>query len=264
VTQLFGKFGFIHRHLWGRSSAYRAGLLLGPVPLLGAGVAFLVWALASGMGIVPSRAAQWAPTKHPSNWDAVPGVSTVQPTVALPATARDGTLVGYRREWQVTTHGFRVSPSWQIDVDETPLAATSISGPTFDISRFFTEPQRRLHAAVGSAMFVVKDSGRYTLSASFERPAGPPANCLTRVVFFGRWLLSHIETSLLEDTVRTYDGASFNLTPGLYPINFMFTCWNGPVTKGPGSMTLLVQHPGEDTPSPARMVEIVRPRAARP
>jgi len=263
MSQLLGKIGFIHGHLWSRSTAYRAGLLIGPVPLLGAGLAFLVWTLASGMGIAPSFATQWAKPRQ-ANWDAAPGgASTIQPTAALPATAKDGTLVGHRREWRVTTHFFRVTPAWQIEVDETPLGSTYISGPTLDASRFFTKPQQGLYAAVGSAMFVVWEAGRYKLAASFERAAGPPGSCLTRVIFNGRSLLSHVEINLIEEAARTYEGASFDLTPGLYPINFVFSCWQGHVTRGPGSMTLLVQHPGESEPSPARMVEIVRPVATR-
>jgi len=53
---------------------------------------------------------------------------------------------------------------------------------------------------------------------------------------------------------------SFELKPGLYAINFVFSCWNSHnVTQGPGRMTLLAQHPGETTLSPARIVDIVRP-----
>jgi hypothetical protein len=260
MTHLLGKIGFAHRELWGRSGPYRAGLLLGPVSLFGAGLAFLAWVAVSG-GFGPAFAVQWAKPKDTS-WAAAPAeVSTLQPTAELPATAKDGTLVGYRREWRVTTHTFRVSPTWQTSFNETPLERPAyISGPTFDMERFFTKPQRGLVAAMGAAMFVAKEAGRYTFSASFERPASQPGNCLTRVVFLGRTLTSTIEGNLIDDRSRTYKGASFELKPGLYAINFVFSCWNSHnVTQGPGRMTLLAQHPGETTLSPARIVDIVRP-----
>jgi hypothetical protein len=265
MTQLFGKIGFAHRELWDRSGAYRAGLLLGPVPLLGVGLAFLVWVVASG-GIGPAFSEQWAKPKQ-NTWATAPvEANALQPTAELPATARDGTLVGYRREWRVTTHTFRVSSTWQADFNETPLErATYISGPTFDMERFFTKPQRGLVAAMGAAMFVAREPGHYTFSASFERPAGQPANCLTRMSFLGRPLTATIEGNLIDAKARTYKSASFDLKPGLYPINFVFSCWNSQhVTQGPGSMTFLAQHPGEDTLSPARVVEIVRPIAGSP
>jgi hypothetical protein len=263
MTGLLGKIGFAHRELWSHSGPYRASLLLGPISLLGAGLAFLAWVAVSG-GLSQAMSVPWAKPKNTTWAAAAPGeVSVLQPTAALPATAADGTLVGYRREWRVTTHTFRVSPTWQTDFNETPLdRPTYISGATFDMERFFTKPQHGLVAAMGAAMFVAKEGGRYTFSASFERPAGPPANCLTRVIFLGRTLTSTIEGNLIDERSRTYKGASFDLSPGLYPINFVFSCWNSRnMTQGPGRMTLLAQHPGETTLSPARIVEIVRPIA---
>jgi hypothetical protein len=265
MSQLLGKIGFAHRELWSRSGPYRAGLLLGPIPLLGAGLAFLVWVAASG-GFGPALSAQWAKPKN-TTWAGAPGEATsLQPTAELPATAKDGTLVGYRREWRITTHMFRVSSTWQTDFNETPLdRATYISGATLDMDRFFIKPQRGLIAAMGAAMFVAREPGRYKFSAGFERPAGRPGSCLTRVVFLGRPLMATIEGNLIDERVRTYTGASFDLTPGLYSINFMFSCWNSNnVTQGPGRMTLLVQHPGETTLSPARIVDIVRPISGNP
>jgi hypothetical protein len=263
MIQLLGKIGFIHRSLWSRSGAYRIGLMVGPVPLLGAGLAFLAWALVSGVGVGPSFAGQWAKPKNSANWNAVPGMSIVEPTAPLPAAAKDGTFVGYRREWKVTTHMFVVSAAWQVKVDANPLTTNFISGPTFDVSRFFSRPQRANVAAVGTGMFVAKVAGQYKFAASFQRPAAPPASCLTRVVFGSRSLLSNIEGNIVEETAHTYEGATFELSPGLYPITFVFSCWAREGTKGPGQMTLLVQHPGEDALSPAWMVDIVRATGSR-
>jgi hypothetical protein len=229
----------------------------------------MAWGFASGISVqaaASSAPAAWAKPKLPANWDDAPGgVSNVEPPIALPAIAEDGTLKGYGKGWQVVTYGFQVSKTWTIVFDETPLASAFLDRPTIDVSQISAAgSQQRAYAAVGTAMFAVKVPGRYRISASFERPAASPASCLTRLVFVNRWLLSHVEVNIVGETAMTYDGATFDLKPGLYPINFAFTCWQGMATTGPGRMTLLVQHPGEEALAPARPDDVVRRATIKP
>lgn len=269
MSRLLGKIGFIHRLLWSRSGLYCACLLLGPAPLLGAGLALAVWGLTSTVGAMtaaPPAPPQWAKPNHSSNLNEAGRVVTdIHPTVTLPTTTDDGTLEGYRAGWQVVTYGFRVSPTFAIGIESTPLASFFLDGPTMDLTRLSSgEPRKGLYAGVGTAMFVVKAPGRYQLSAKLERAAGMPANCLTRVVFGGRWLLSDIALNLVTETVKIYRGAWFELAPGLYPINFVFSCWHNQTTDGSGRMTLLVQHPEETALSPARSGDVVRRATVKP
>jgi hypothetical protein len=49
-----------------------------------------------------------------------------------------------------------------------------------------------------------------------------------------------------------------------YPISWAFGCWHDLNVIGPGRLTLLVSHPGEQTLMPAHSDDIVRPQRIKP
>ena len=69
---------------------------------------------------------------------------------------------------------------------------------------------------------------------------------------------SRIEVDLQGAVSRTYPSQAFGLQPGIYILLAALGCWHGDQATGPGRMTLLIRHPGEDGLRPARPDDLLR------
>lgn len=260
--------GVMHRALWHRDWRYRFGLLLGLAPLLGIAAAAGAWFAARSQGFGPGSAPPpaWA---TPVGKDGVENASAqpraVAPVAPLPAIAADGTLAGYANGWQVSTDPITVSATFDVDIEVNPQTGFTLDGPSIDMARIMAEvPPVPLYVAVGSGRLVVREAGAYTISARLDRPAGPRADCLVRVGFGPDRVVSDLRLGLVNQTVQNFQPARFELQRGLYPISWAFGCWQGQAMLGPGRFTLLIGHPGETMPAPARDGDVVRAEAAKP
>ena len=72
-------------------------------------------------------------------------------------------------------------------------------------------------------------------------------------------MLSHYEINLMGENDESWPPVAFNLKPGAYRVILAFGCWRDDQMVSPGELTLMIGHPGEATPRPARADEIWRP-----
>jgi len=258
MSGFLGKLGFIHRRLWREDGLYRAALLSGPAPLLGGLLAGALWAGIQALHAPTYRLPQWATVRPgPAFWNTDQS-QTVQPAIALPPIGVDSRLVGYEAGWRVTTHPIQVSPMMDVEVKPTPLTAFSLDAPAVDMAQLIAEgPQMSLYVGEGRGFFAVRTAGVYAVTVSIERAAGPIANCVMRLGFGPRRIMSNVRIGFGNETA-TYDAPRFDLQPGLYPVIWVFGCWHDHEVVGPGRMTLLIAHPGDPMPLPARADDIVR------
>jgi hypothetical protein len=266
MTRLFGKSGFIHRRLWQQDALYRTALLFGPAPLLGCLLAGAVWGGVEALRSTPHQMAQWAVPQGPKMWStANDQPHAVAPTKPLPATGADGALAGYAAGWRVATAPIQVSRTLDVDVKTTRLTGFVLNEPAVDMSEIIAGgPRNALYVGIGSGFLVVKAGGVYALSARLERPAGQAADCLIRLGFGQYRIVSNLEIAVVNDVSKAFDAARFDLKPGLYSIGWAFGCWHDQEVTAPGRLVLLIGHPGEPTPQPARPDEIVRPDPREP
>jgi hypothetical protein len=174
-------------------------------------------------------------------------------------------LVGYEAGWRATTHPIQVSPTLDVDVKPIPLTAFFLDGSSIDMAQIIAGGAKAaLYVGVGSGFLAVRTAGVYGLSIRVERPAGPLADCLMRLVFGPHRIVSNLEVALVNDFSKAFDPARFDLQPGLYSIGWAFGCWHDGQVSGPGRMTLLVGHPGRSTILPALPDDIVRPERIKP
>jgi hypothetical protein len=266
MRRFFGKLEFIHRRLWQGDGLYRASLLLGPAPLLGCAVAAALWGSIPAAHGTKHSLPQWAVPQGPAVWSAASDQpQIVQPSRSLPPVEADGALAGYEAGWRATTHPIQISATLDADLKPTSLTAFLLDGSSVDMAQIIKGgPAASLYVGVGAGFLAVRTGGVYALSARIERPAGPRADCLIRLVFGSRRIVSNLEVAVVSDLMRAFDVAQFNLQPGLYAIGWAFGCWQDHTVIGPGRMTLLVGHPGDQTLQPARSDDIVRPKRIRP
>lgn len=145
-----------------------------------------------------------------------------------------------------------------VDVKTTPLTAFSLDGSTVDVAQIIAGgPKVSLYVGLGRGFLAIRTAGVYALTLRLERPAGPSADCLTRLGFGPHRVVSMLNIGFGND-VKTFEAPRFDLQPGLYPIGWAFGCWHEHEVVGPGRITLLVGHPGDPTPLPARADDIVR------
>jgi hypothetical protein len=265
MIRFFGKLGFIHRQLWRQDSLYRAGLLFGPAPLAGGVLAAVLWWCIStfggstGAALTHQPLPRWATPQGPNLWHAATDqAQVVQPAAPLPPIGTDGALPGYQAGWQAHTSPIQVSPTFDVNVDSTPLTAFTFEGPGIDMARIMAEgPKSSLYVGVGTGFLAIRTAGIYALSLRLDRAAAPSAQCLLRLGFGRHRVVSNLEVGLVSPILKTYDAARFDLQPGLYPIGWAFGCWHGHDMIGPGQMTLLIGPPGGDL-LPARADAVVR------
>lgn len=263
----FGKLGFVHQHLWSRNRLYQASILAGPAPLVGGLLAAAIW-LAShgGFGGQHRALPPWAKPEHVDLWNTAGGAPpVVAPTVPLPQTDAAGGLVGFKPGWRMATQRIDLRSGYDVNVDSTPLTASPLSGAKVEMAQIIAQaPKVPLYAGTAQGFLAVRTAGVYALSARFDRPPAEPADCLIRLAFGPHRVTSNIEISVFNDVSKTYEEARFTLEPGLYSIGWAFTCWHDQTVTAPGSLTILVGHPDEPKPMPARTDEIVHREAASP
>jgi hypothetical protein len=261
MKRFFGKLGFIHRRLWGQDGVYRAAILLGPAPLVGCFLAVALWECVQAFGVISDQSLRWAVPQGPQTWSTGSvEPQSIQPARPLPPTATSGILIGYEAGWQAVIEPIQVSATMEVDIKSTPLIGFFLDGSSFDMAQIIAKgPQDSLYVGVASGFLAVRTAGIYAISARLERPAAPVANCLTRLGFGPRRIVSNLDTALASDVSKAFDAARFDLQPGLYSISWAFGCWHDQKMIGPGRITVLVAHPDDQNLLPARADEIVRP-----
>jgi hypothetical protein len=256
------KFGFIHRRLWQRDGLYRAALLLGPAALTGIVAAIVVMegvrVLGGSSGHSPLPA--WGVPQRADMWDANDDqAQSVQPSSPLPQMTANGQPSGYVPGWRATINQLEVGQTFEVTLKRDPISGFDYVGSTIDMARLLAEgPKSSLFAGVGSAFLAVKTAGIYALTVKFERPAGQAANCLLRLGFGAKRVVSQIELSVVNDISQTFDAVKFDLQPGLYSTGWAFGCWHEHEETGPGRITILIGHPDDPQLQPARPDDFVR------
>ncbi len=259
MRHLLGKLGFIHRRLWRRDGLYRAALLFGPAPLLGCLLAVTVWEGVLAVRSAPQPPPPWAAPQSPASWNTDAAPQTLQPVRPLPATDASGGLTGYEPGWRASINPIEVGTTMDVDVKAAPLSTFTHDGPAVEMSRILAMgPPDSLYVGIGRGFLAVRTAGIHALTLRVERPAGAPADCLMRLGLGPRRIVSNVQLQLARDFDTVFDAARFDLKPGLYPIAWAFGCWRGHDAIGPGRLTVLVGHPDDQSPQPARPDDIVR------
>lgn len=256
----FSKLGFIHRRLWERDGFYRVALLFGPVPLGGGAAAAGIWFMVQALPVPTAVLPDWAKLPQSTDsWSAGAEPHAVPPPPPLPPVGADGSFSGYEPGWRAAIHPVEIGATLDADVKPTPLSAFLLDGPAIELAPIVASgPKDSRFVGTGSGFLVIKTPGIYALSLRFERAAGPVADCLTRLAFGSRRIVSNLELANAGNTSKTYDAVSFNLQPGLYPIGWAFGCWRDKQAVGPGRITVLVGGTGDQALEPARPDDIIR------
>ena len=266
MSGVLGKLGFIHRRLWDRDGMYRIALLFGPAPLIGCALAAGIW---MGLRTLPAPEAplpDWA--KRPvsaDRWDTSGEPQTAKPDRPLPPVGANGALSGYEPGWQGTINPVDIKPMLDVTLKSTPLSAFFLDGPKIEMAQIIAAgPKNTPFAGVGSGFLAIRTPGVYAVSIRFERALGPIADCLVRLGFGPRRIVSNLLLADPGNTSKTYDAARFNLQPGLYQLAWAFGCWHDNEVVGPGRITILVSHPADQTLQPALPADIVRRERIKP
>jgi len=280
MSRFRGKIGFIHRRLWREDWLYRACFLLGPAPLVGGLITVICWHafsitssymdfLLHEVGLKPLQhqtSPPWALAPTSNDW-AAGEINPVQPMSPLPAVRPNGSPLGYVSGWLVTINSIVVSTNFEVNVTPAALSSFVLEGPQVDMRRLAAQNAKAdLYVGAGQAFLAVKTAGVYAISARVDRPVAEAGYCLTRLGFGGKRIVSNIEIVGNGNALaKVYDGVQFRLEPGLYPIEWVFGCWQAQQKKvaADGTMAVLIRHPGEQVPLSARADEIVRREQAR-
>jgi hypothetical protein len=219
--RFFSKLGFIHRRLWDRDGFYRMALLFGPAPLIGCGVAAGIWFM---VGVLPAPAVQppnWGkPPPTTENWSTTGDPQKVEPARPIPPVDANGGLGGFEVGWRAATFAPEVSPTLNTEIKRTPLNSFFVDGSTIELAQIIEAgPKNTRFVGAGSGFLVVRAPGTYAIALRFERPPGPTADCLKRLGFGPRNVVSNYELANPGNVSKTFDAVRFDLHPGLYPIN---------------------------------------------
>jgi hypothetical protein len=267
MSRFFGRLSFVHRRLWQLDAYYRVSILLGPAALVGLALAAGLWW--GGIGLIGRKVATATPSPPPGwatrrggdqFWDNSADVPpAVKADAPLPPTDTNGLLMGFKPGWEMYTGQLEVNA---VDATLLPTRFTSFSlvGSSFDMGSILAAGPKNgpLYVGVGSTFLAVKAPGIYGLSARLERPASETANCLTRLVFGGRRVVSNVDVGINDDVFKNFDTIRFTLQPGLYRILMAFGCWHNQAAVGPGSATLMIIRPGEQKLEPVPEDDLVR------
>lgn len=261
------KLGFIHRRLWARDPTYRMAFLAGPPPLIGMAVAAAVWSGYHGIARPPTQAAAglpWAQRASVTPPTGGPPV-LVLPDEPFPDGTMQGIPAGLTTGWSARAQPIALGAALDVDVLPTFLARFPIDRPVVELDRIVAAgPPGGLFVGGASAVLAIRRPGIYGLSIRTERGAGQTANCLQRLGFAHRRLVSNLSLNLHGPVRHDYDPVRFDLRPGLYGIAVVFGCWSGGSPVGSGALTVLIRHPGDPAPQPAGPDEILRPIALPP
>ncbi len=265
MSLFLGKLGFIHRRLWARDDLYRIALLFGPAPLIGCGTAVGIWFLIEAVSVPTAHPPDWAKLPEAGeNWSTRGDVQTVQPAKPIPPAGANGRLSGYEAGWRGGIHPVEISPTFNTDIKPTPLSTFLVDGPKIDLAQFIEAgPKDKNFVGAGSGFLVIRTPGIYALALRFERPPGPPADCLTRLAFGPRKVAANFELGSTGNVSKTYDAVRFDLQPGLYPIGWALGCWRDHEAIGPGRITILMSRPGDQALEPVSPDDIVRPEQVK-
>ena len=264
MSLFFSKLGFIHRRLWDRDGLYRVALFFGPAPLIGCIMAAAIWwsmhRASSPAPIV--QPPDWGkPSRTGENWSTTGEPQTVQPVHPLPPVDVHGGLSGYEAGWRATIHPVDISATLNVETQPAVLNSFLMDGGSIYFARIMEAgPEDIKIVGTGSGFLVVRTPGIYALSLRFERSSGPTADCLTRLGFAGRRIVSNFGLATPGNLSKTFDAARFDLQPGLYPIGWGFGCWRDQKPVGPGRITVLISRPGDQALQPVLPEDIVRPK----
>jgi hypothetical protein len=259
MNRLFLKLAFIHSRLWRDDGLYPIAFVLGPASLIGALLAFGVWkSSAVWTSNAPLPAPPWATKDEPPTWR-VEGnqIQAVRPSARLPSPSKSDT--GYEPGWRMHINPVKINSTYDIAVKTEALKGFVSEELTPDMAWIASEgSSNSIYAGVGDGMLVVKTAGPYAITARFEREAGRPSDCLVRLVFGGKRVVSIVQLNIVDSISATYDAPQFELQPGLYSIGWVLACWHDQSEVVSGRMTILLRRPGEETLTPLRPGEIVR------
>lgn len=265
MSLFFSKLGFIHRRLWDRDGFYRVTLLFGPAPLIGCGLAAGIWFMVQALPGAEVRPPDWAKQPQTADWSTRGEVQRIEPASPIPPADANGGLSGYEAGWRAAIHPVEVTATFDADVKPTPLSAFFAEGAKIDSAQFIEAgPKGTRFVGAGSGFLVIRTPGVYALSLRFERAPGPTADCLTRLAFGPRKVASNLELANAGNVSKTYDAVRFDLQPGLYPIGWVLGCWRDQEAVGPGRITILMSHPGDQALEPVPSDDIVRRSASHP
>lgn len=258
------KLAFAHRRLWQRDGTYRAAVLLGPPPLLACALAAGLWLGVDWLrrSTAPAGAAPpWAqPLGTPGAGDQPHAAA---PAMALPPIGPDGRPRGFTTGWQGEIRAIEVSTTLDLTILPKPEASFTLDQTVLDMTRIAAaSPPSGRHVGLHSAALVVRTAGLYAISLRLDRSAWQPADCSVRLALAGQRVVSDLSINLPGKISRSSDPGLFELQPGLYRIGIGFGCWHDQQNAGTGALTVLIRHPGEQEPQPARPDEIVRPVSA--
>lgn len=261
MSLFLSKLGFVHRRLWERDGFYRVALLFGPAPLIGCGVAAGIWFIVRAVPTPVVQPPDWGnPPQAAENWSTTGEPQAVEPALPIPLVGANGKLSGYAAGWRATIHAVEVSPTFNIEIKPTPLSAFFVDGSTIDLAPIIAAGTKDTKfVGTGSGFLVIRTPGIYALSLRFERSPGPIADCLTRLSFGPHKIVASYNLANPGDVSKTFDAARFDLKPGLYSIGWVLGCWRDQVSVGPGRITVLMSHPGDQALQPAGPEDIVRP-----
>jgi hypothetical protein len=260
MSVFLSKLGFIHRRLWDRDGIYRVALLFGPAPLIGCGAAALIWFMVRALPAPVVQPPDWGkPPQAAEDWSTTGEPQTVEPALPMPAVGANGGFSGYEAGWRATIHAVETSPTFNTEVKPTPLNAFLVGGSTIDLAPIIAAGTKDTKfVGAGSGYLVIRTPGIYALSLRFDRSTGPTADCLTRLIFGSHKVVSSLYLGNSGNLSKTFDAARFDLQSGLYPIGWVFGCWRDQAMVGPGSITVLISHPGDQALQAAGPDEIVR------
>ena len=258
--RFFSKLGFIHRRLWERDGFYRMALLFGPAPLIGCGLAAGIWFMVRAIPAPAVQPPDWGkPPVGAQPWSTTGEPQKVAPARQLPPVDANGGLSGFEAGWRAATYAVDVTPTLNTEIKRTPLSSFFVDASTIELAEIIAAgPKNTRFLGAGGGFLVVRAPGTYALALRFERPPGPTADCLKRLVFGPRNVTSNYELANPGNTSKTYDAARFDLQPGLYPISWVLGCWKDQEPVGPGRISVLISHPGDQALQPARPDDIIR------
>jgi len=260
MGQFFGKLGFAHCQLWADNPLYRLSVLAGPAPFVGALLAGVLWvAGVGGLGTGRSAPPPWATPEPHDTWNSTDGpIGSVKPRAPLPAVDAEGDLAGYKPGPRLVTHPIQVQGDFDVNVENMALTAVPYDGVRLEMDRIIASgPKQGLYVGVADGILAIRTAGVYTLTLRLERPPAQPSSCISRLAFGQHRVVSNVDLSLYNQVDKTFPGTQFELEPGLYPIGWVFGCWHEQAETVPGSLTLMIGHPGEAQPLPARLDDIV-------
>lgn len=263
MSRTLAKIRFIHQRLWMRDATYRVAFLAGPPPLIGIAIATLLWfAVPAGFRPFGGAARSDIPWAHYTPPVARPAasVTAVVPDAALPDADTNGATAGLTTGWMGPIVPITINAALDADVLSKPVGTFSTDQVAIELDQIIAAgPPHGLFVGIGEAFLAIRAAGTYGLSLRADRISDVAANCLIRLGFAHRRLVSNLRLDVSGSFTHTFDPTEFALQPGLYRVGVVFGCWKGDQAVGPGRLTLLIQRPGEAQPTPPHPSEILRP-----